>query len=385
MSDGPFRIRLSRPAIDDGAIARVMEVLRGHELSLGPRMHAFEAAFARRTGSPHAVAVSSGTAGLHLAVRVLGLSSPHEVITSPFSFIASANCLLFEGARPVFVDIDPDSFTLDLDAAREAVTQRTRAILPVHVFGNPVDMQALGELARRHALSVVEDACEAVGGSFQGRALGTWGDLGVFGFYPNKQMTTGEGGMVVTPRADWAERLRSLRNQGRSPSGDGSFCELGYNYRLGELAAALGEGQLERLDLLLEERRKREGRYQDLLAGLPEVRIPPIPRGRSPFVFIVQAVSHELRERLREDLLAEGIQTGVYFRPIHLEDFYRAKFGFREGQFPRAEHAGRTCLAIPFHSGITEAEQVEVAGAIRRSAALWLRSRTSPTPAIVAI
>ncbi len=385
MSEAVYRIRLSRPALDEPTIARVVEVLRSHVLSLGPRLRSFESAFAARCGSPHAIAVSSGTAGLHIAVRVLGLTSPHEVVTSPFSFIASSNCLLFEGARPVFADIDPDLFTLDIAAAGDAVTQRTRALLPVHVFGNPVDMQGLGDLARRHGLAVIEDACEAVGGTFQGRALGTWGDLGVFGFYPNKQMTTGEGGMVVTPRGDWAERLRSLRNQGRSPAGDGSFSELGYNYRLGEIAAALGEAQLERLDALLEGRRRREGLYRDLLAGLSEVRVPPIPEGRSPFVFIVQASCLELRERLREDLAGAGIQTAVYFRPIHLETFYREKFGLREGQFPRAEHAGRTCLAIPFHSEITEEEQAEVSGAVRRSVALWLRSRTSAGRAVAAV
>jgi perosamine synthetase len=324
------------------------------------------------------VGVSSGTAGLHLAVRVLGLGPGDEAITTPFSFIASANCLLFEGVRPIFADIDPDLFTLDLDAARAAVNPRTRAVLPVHVFGNPVNMNEIREIARDSQLSIIEDACEAVGGWFCGRALGTWGDFGVFGFYPNKQMTTGEGGMVVTPRADWAERLRSLRNQGRAPVAGGSFVELGYNYRLSEIAAALGEGQLSHLDNLISARRKREERYLNLLDGLSELRVPPVPAGRSPFVFIIQASSGELRDWIREYLTSVGIQTAVYFRPIHLETFYREKFGLREGQFPRAEHAGRTCLAIPFHSAITDSEQVEVAAAIRDSLGFWLKRKMAP-------
>jgi perosamine synthetase len=237
-------------------------------------------------------------------------------------------------------------------------------------------MEAVREIAREHDLAVIEDACEAVGGVFRGRALGTWGDVGVYAFYPNKQMTTGEGGMVVTSSRERAERIASLRNQGRSPAGDGSFRELGYNYRLSELAAALGEGQLAALDGLLDARRARERRYVELLAGLEELRVPPIPERRSPFVFIVQASCRELRDRLQKELGAEGIQTAVYFRPIHLEGFYRERFQLREGQFPRTEHAGRTCLAIPFHGALAEGAQVEVAGRIRAAVARWLAERS---------
>src|SRR6185503_8359603 len=230
-----FRIRLSRPVVDEATIASVAEVLRGSELSLGPRLWEFEAAFAAKVGAAHGVGVSSGTAGLHLAVRLLGLWPGDEAFTTPFSFIASANCLLFEGATPVFADIDPDLFTLDLEAAEAALTPRTRAILPVHVFGNAVDMERVAGIARRACLFTIEDACEAVGTVFRGRSVGTWGDAGVFGFYPNKQMTSGEGGMVVVARAEQAERLRRLRNQGRSPGSDGAFEELGFNYRLAEM------------------------------------------------------------------------------------------------------------------------------------------------------
>ena len=375
MSQPNWRIRLSRPRIDEATIERVVSVLRGNDLSLGPQLASFERAFARKIGAAHAVAVSSGTAGLHLAVRILGLGPGDEVVTTPFSFIASANCLLFEGAKPVFADIDPDTFTLDVAAARAAVTSKTRGILPVHVFGNPVDMDRVLDLARRFGLAVIEDACEAVGGSYRGKALGTWGDFGIFGFYPNKQMTCGEGGMVVTDRLDCADWLQSLRNQGRSIAGDGSFTELGYNYRLSDVAAAIGEGQLEALDDLLDARRERERRYQHLLSGVEEVRVPPIPEGRSPFVFIVQASCQELRDRIQEDLACRSIQSAIYFRPIHLESFYQKRFGFKEGQFPRTEHAGRTCLAIPFHPTISEVEQAEVAEAIRTSATFWLRDR----------
>jgi perosamine synthetase len=372
---GSWRIRLSRPQVDEATIDRVVAVLRSPDLSLGPRLEAFEKAFARKLGASYAVGVSSGTAGLHLAVRLLKLCPGDEAVTTPYSFIASSNCLLFEGARPVFADIDPDRFTLDLDAARAAVNARTRAIIPVHVFGNPVDMEEVLAIARRRGLAVIEDACEAVGGTLRGRSLGTWGDFGVFAFYPNKQMTTGEGGMVVTDGIDRADWLRSLRNQGRSPLGDGSFTDLGYNYRLTEIAAALGEGQLESLDSFLAARRERESRYRSLLEGIEDVRVPPIPEGRSPFVFIVQASCEELREKIRSNLAERGIQTAIYFRPIHLEAFYRRRFGFREGQFPRTEHAGRTCLAIPFHGAITEVEQAEVAAAVRASASAWLRAR----------
>ena len=360
-----WRIRLSRPLISEPTIQRVIDVLRSPDLSLGPALRSFEQAFAAKHGVGEAVAVSSGTAGLHLAVRLLGLGPSDEAVTTPFSFIASANCLLFEGARPVFADIDPDSFTLDLAAAEAAVTPRTRALIPVHVFGNAVDMERVAEIAGRRGLSVIEDACEAVGGLFRGRALGAWGDFGVFGFYPNKPITTGEGGVVISRDPTALPRLRSLRNQGRSATGDGSFDDLGYNYRLSDVAAAIGEGQVADLDGLLARRRARQRIYRELLGGIDQLRVPPFRDDRSPFVFIVQARTHMLRERIHTDLNSNGIQSAVYFRPIHLEPLYRRRFGFQEGQFPVTEHAGKTCLAIPFHSSITEGEQVEVATVIR--------------------
>jgi perosamine synthetase len=310
--------------------------------------------------------------------RALGVGRGDEVITTPFSFIASSNSVMFDGGRPVFVDIEPRTWQIDPARIEAAITPRTKAILPVDVFGVPADMDAVWAIARKHGLRVLEDSCEALGATYKGRPAGALGEAGVFGFYPNKQMTTGEGGMVVTDGLDRADWLRSLRNQGRSPLGDGSFTDLGYNYRLSEIAAALGEGQLEALDGLIASRQERERRYRDLLAGIQEVRVPPIPEGRSPFVFIVQASCEELRDHLREGLAERGIQTSVYFRPIHLETFYRRRFGFRAGQFPRTEHAGRTCFAIPFHSALTEVEQVEVAGAIRSSVTAWLDAHRVP-------
>ncbi|MBI4586496.1 MAG: DegT/DnrJ/EryC1/StrS family aminotransferase [Planctomycetes bacterium] len=378
MTSSPWRIPLSRPQVDEEAVQEVASVLRSPILSIGPRLQAFEHAFARFIGSRYAIGVSSGTCGLHLAVKLLGLGPGAEAITTPFSFIASANCLLFENARPVFVDIDPDSFLLDLELVEEALTPRTRALLPVHVFGNVLDMARVMAIARLHGLAVIEDACEAVGAAWQGRRTGSWGDLGVFGFYPNKQMTTGEGGMVVTSREDFHLRLRGLRNQGRSLAGDGSFSELGYNYRMPEMAAALGAAQLKSLPAFLQERRRRERFYQQILSGLDELRVPPIPPERSPFVFIVQTREPALRDHLQAQLTERGIQSAVYFRPIHLEKFYRERFGYREGAFPRAEHAGQTCLAIPFYNQITEEEQRQVADAIRQGLAQWLnRSRAA--------
>jgi perosamine synthetase len=325
------------------------------------------------------VAVNSGTCGLHLAVRTLGLARGDEVVTTPFSFIASSNCLLFEDVTPVFVDVDPWTLVMDMDQARSAVNLQTRALLPVHVFGNAVDMDAVESVRAAHGLHVIEDACEAVGGKRQGQRLGSQGDFGVFGFYPNKQMTTGEGGVVVCSDPDHAVRLRSLRNQGRSPSGDGSFAELGFNYRMSEITAAIGVMQVRKLDAMLERRRQVERRYCELLGDIEEIQFPIAAADpeagdvRSPFVFIVQCSEPGLRDALRAHLLAQGIQNAVYFRPIHLESFYRERFGFRQGQFPHTERAGQTCLAIPFYNALGQSDQDLVAGCVREGVAKWLR------------
>ncbi|MBI4575215.1 MAG: DegT/DnrJ/EryC1/StrS family aminotransferase, partial [Planctomycetes bacterium] len=284
-------IRLSAPDITDLEVRAVVEVLRTPDLSLGPRLAEFEEAFARRLGVPHAVAVSSGTAGLHLCMRALDLGPGDEVITTPFSFVASVNCFLYEGSRPVFADIDEETLNLDPAAVAAAVTPRTRAILPVHVFGLPCAMGPLMEVARGQRLEVVEDACEAFGARVGARPMPLVGRAAVYAFYPNKQITTGEGGMVVTADTGMAALLRSLRNQGRSADGGWLAHErLGYNYRLDEIRSALGLAQLARADAILEARSRVAGWYEERLASVPRVTAPPERVGetrRGWFVYVV--------------------------------------------------------------------------------------------------
>ncbi len=376
MSARDVRIPLAAPEVDQETIEHVARVLGDRTLSIGPRLEAFEKRFARSIGTRFALGVNSGTSGLHLALRVLEVGPGDEVVTTPFSFVASANCALFVGARPVFVDVEPETLVLDVGAADAVIGPRTRAVLPVHVFGYPVDMPRLLERTARHDLAIVEDACEAVGGTAWGRRLGSFGDVGVFGFYPNKQMTTGEGGMVVTDHEELAQRIGSLRNQGRSPDGDGRFVDLGYNYRMSEITAALGEKQLERLDGFVAARRRVEARYHELLGDIEELRLMPRSEKRSPFVFVVRASRPELREHLRRHLAGAGIQSAVYFRAIHLEPYYRDRFGHREGEFPITERAAETCLALPFFTRLGEQDQKEVASAVKEGVASWLAEGT---------
>jgi dTDP-4-amino-4,6-dideoxygalactose transaminase len=299
-----------------------------------------------------------------------GVGEGDLVLTTPFSFVASANCILYVGARPVFVDVEPATLTIDPDAlARRARalarTRRVKAILPVHVFGQPADMDAILEVARRERLAVIEDACEAIGAAYRGRPAGTLGDAGVFGFYPNKQMTTGEGGMIVTRHAAWDALLRSLRNQGRDVF-DGwlAHSRLGYNYRLDELGAALGAVQVERLDELLARRARVAAWYEARLAGLEDVELPapaPWTTCTSWFVYVIRV--HE-RDRVIRELARRGIPARPYFPPIHLQPLYRARFGFRPGDFPVAEAAGETCLALPFFGNMREEQVDEVSGAL---------------------
>ncbi|MBN1418192.1 MAG: DegT/DnrJ/EryC1/StrS family aminotransferase [Planctomycetes bacterium] len=353
----PVEIPLSRPDITDLERRMVMAVLERPTLSIGPELAAFEAGIARLTGTRHAVGVSSGTAGLHLAVRALDLGPGDEVVTTPFSFIASANCLLYEGVRPVFADIDPDTLNLDPRAAESAVGPNCRGILVVHVFGRPADMEAFGRIAGRRGLAIVEDACEALGARTPCGTAGAVGEAGVFAFYPNKQITSGEGGMLVTDRDDVAARARCERNQGRGLERN-RFERVGFNYRMSELHAALGRAQLARLDEILARRRRAGALYRELLEGVPGVRpLPEVP-GASPFVFIIRAETPRLRDDLREGLRRRGIETGVYFPPIHLEPPYRQRFGFRPGQFPASEDAARILLALPFFTSLPD-EAVE--------------------------
>jgi perosamine synthetase len=360
-------IPLSGPDVTDAEIEAVVAVLHSDRLSLGPKLQEFERAIADYVGAAHGVAVNSGTSGLHLCVRALGLKEGDEVITSPFSFAASANALLYEKVTPVFVDIAAESLNIDPQRIEAAITKRTRAILVVHVFGRPAQMDEIIPLAKRYNLLVIEDACEAIGAEYQGRRVGAIGDVGVFAFYPNKQITTGEGGIVVTSSAQLDARLRVLRNQGRDPAaGWFDHVELGYNYRLSEINCALGLAQLKRLDSILSARESVARRYCDELAGQARLVLPEtdIPDGRiSWFVYVVR-LSSELTRAQRDWIWSELQQRGIgcarYFAPIHLQPFYVKLFGFRPGAFPITEHAADRTLALPFFNKLTGAQTSQV-------------------------
>lgn len=355
-------LAMSRPDIRDDDIEAVISVLRSGTLSLGPWAERFERAFADYVGAAHAVAVSSGTAGLHLAVRAAGLGPGDEVLTSAFSFVASANCLLYEGARPIFVDVDEQSMTIDPALARAAVGERTRGILPVHVFGQPCDMQPLMDLAADSGLVVIEDACEAIGAEYRGRRVGTFGSAAVFSFYPNKQMTTGEGAVVTTDDPALAALLRSLRNQGRDSTGSWlSHLRLGYNYRMSELSAALGAVQIGRIEEMLALRAAVAARYAERLAqvsGVSFLQPAPWTTRLSWFAAIARLDEGIDRDAVIERLSAQGVPARAYFAPLHLQPLYRERFGYREGQLPVTERLGRSTLALPFHNAMT-AEEVE--------------------------
>ncbi|HEX8122497.1 MAG TPA: DegT/DnrJ/EryC1/StrS family aminotransferase [Solirubrobacteraceae bacterium] len=352
---------MARPVLGDREEELVLEVLRSGQLSLGRRLPEFERHFAARIGAGHASAVSSGTAGLHLALRAVGVERGDEVVTSPFSFVASANVALYEGARPVFADIDPVTFNLDPDAARAAVTERTKALLPVHIFGAPADIPAF----ETFRLPIVEDACEALGAVHDdGTPVGSRGHPAVFAFYANKQMTTGEGGMVVCDAAT-KERIDSERNQGRAPDmGWLDHDRLGFNYRMTELQAALGIAQLERLDAMLADRARVAGWYRDALADV-DVTPPADLPGRSWFVYVVQLPGGIDRDDTIRALRERGVDAKPYLPAIHLFAYYRERFGHREGEFPVAEDIGRRSIALPFFPALTEGEVATVAEALR--------------------
>jgi perosamine synthetase len=367
---GVETIPLARPLLGEAEEAGVLEVLRSGRLSLGPRLVEFEESFARRLGVPHASAVSSGTAALHLGLRAVGVSEADEVITSPFSFVASANVILYERARPVFVDIDPITLNLAVDAAAAAVTDRTAALLPVHLFGYPADVPALESLG----LPIVEDACEALGAVHaDGIPVGGRGHPSAFGFYANKQLTTGEGGMVALGERLHKERIDSERNQGRSPDmGWLDHDRLGFNYRLSDVACALGLAQLERLDTALWERARVAGAYREALAGVEELDLPcPDQDGnrRSWFVFVVGLPRRADREAVMARLAAAGIESKPYLPAIHLMSFYRERFGHREGEFPVCEDVASRSLALPFFPGMSEAQVERVAQELRGAVA----------------
>ena len=378
------KIPMSSPDLTDAERQAVIDVINTPILSMGAQVPRFEQAFRDLTGAKHALAVNSGTAGLHLCVRAAGIGPGDLVITTPFSFVASTNALLFENAIPVFVDVDPKTGNIDpeqvADAARNIekylppstlnVKRSTlKAILPVDVFGQPAEMDAINAVASEHGLTVIEDSCEALGATYKGRPAGVLGDYGIFAFYPNKQITTGEGGVVITSDDKAADFMRALRNQGRAP-GDTwlSHTYLGYNYRLDEMSAAMGAEQMKRLDDLLSKREQVAGWYAERLAEIPGIEIPyiaPSTTRMSWFVYVIRLDPKIERAAFAKRLEARGIPVRPYFVPIHTQPYMIERFGWREGDFPVTEDLGQRGLAVPF-SGVMSEEQVEyVCQAIR--------------------
>jgi len=386
-------IPMSSPDLTEREIQAVLDVLRTPRLSMGPQQEAFEAAVARRVGARHAIAVASGTAGLHLAVRAAGIADGDLAITTPFSFVASANVLLYERAVPIFVDVDQATGNLDPAQTEEAVHDllkggdrarrrqprrgggvgALKALLPVDAFGQPADYEALTQEAQKHSLAVIEDSCEAFGATRHGKPAGMFGDVGVFAFYPNKQITTGEGGVIVTDRDEWAEAMRSLRNQGRAP-GDTwlQHTHLGYNYRMDEMSAGLGAAQMERLDELLDRRQRVAGWYEERLseqAGVSTLSISPATTRMSWFVYVVRFAAGIDRQAVARRLEALGIPSRPYFTPIHLQPYFVERFGYQPGDFPVAEDLGRRSLALPFSSVMPEAQVETVCRGLREAMA----------------
>lgn len=357
-----MQISLSNPDITEAEINAVVGVLKTPNLSLGPKLPEFEKKVAEYTGVKHAIAVNSGTSALHLIIRSLGIGEGDEVITAPFSFIASANCILFEKAKPVFVDIEPGTLNIDVTKIEKKITDKTRAILAVDIFGLPADWDALEQLAKRHDLTLIEDSCEALGAEYKSRKAGSFGRAGCFAFYPNKQITTGEGGVIVTNDDEIAGLSKSMRNQGRDDNGGWLHHQrLGYNYRLSDINCALGIAQMERLEEILAKRDKVAQLYNQKLRGLNGVVLPQdAPAGkRSWFVYVIKLTerySNKDRDGILRKLRELGIGCSDYFSPIHLQPFYVEMFGYKRGDFPVTEFAAERTVALPFYNNLTEAQ-----------------------------
>ncbi len=402
-----MKIPLSSPDIGDLEIEYVTRVLRSNQLSLGPVLTEFEEQFARYAGTQYAIACSSGTAALHMCVRALDLGNEAEVITTSFSFVASVNCLLFEGVFPRLIDIDRETLNLDANLVRDFLRHKctrdlngrviskesgriVKAILPVHVFGLPADMQALEELAAEYGLAILEDACEAIGAEYRGRRVGTFGKAAVFAFYPNKQMTTGEGGMIVTDDRGVAELCKSLRNQGRDADGRWlKHVSLGYNYRLSDIQAALGLAQLQRIDGMLADRASVAERYIRLLSSEESLTLPKTPAHskRSWFVFVIRTTgpdAEQKRDALRARLAEAGIASQIYFPPIHEQPYFKA-LGYAQGcDLSVTESVSKTCLAIPFFTRLSDTQINFVTTTIREALnPAFAASRTAPAQAFV--
>jgi perosamine synthetase len=363
------QIPMALPDIRDEDIALVVQALRSRHLSMGPFLERFERAFADYIGSKHAIAVSSGTAGLHLCVRAANIGPGDEVITTPFSFVASANCILYERATPVFVDVDENSLNIDPSLVGDAVTERTRAILPVHIFGQPCAMDDLTEIATRNDLLLIEDACEAIGAEFRGRKVGTFGKAAVFGFYPNKQITLGEGGVITTDDSGWAKLMDSLRNQGRSEMGPW-LCHdrLGFNYRLDEMSAALGVSQLSRVEESLRCREEVASIYRECLRSVRGATILQQEKGTTRLSWFIMPIRLDQaidRTEVINQLGMRGVPSRTYFSPIHLQPYFKERFNYKKGDFPIAERVANSTLALPFHSNMPRADIEYVVGCLK--------------------
>jgi len=361
-------IPLSGPYVDEREEELVAEVLRSGRLSLGPTIDRFEELFAAKVGAPYAAAVSSGTAGLHLLCVSAGIGAGDEVITSPYSFAATANCFVYEGAAPVFADIDPRTLNIDPAAVEAAVTPRTKAIVAVDIYGYPCELDALRAIADRHGLALIQDSCEALGARYRGEPIGSHGPPAVFAFYPNKQITTGEGGMVTTHSEEEWRLLRSLRNQGRGDEGGWlEHVRLGFNYRIDDIRAAIGIAQLEKLDTILALRNEVAERYGELLRDIDGVELPCENDGdhvRSWFVYVVKLPGNAARERVIAHFERERIGYNRYLPSIHLQPYMRERYGFREGMCPVSEDASSRTLALPFFTALEPDAQERVAEAL---------------------
>ena len=365
------RVPLSRPYLDERDEELVLEVLRSGRLSLGPAVDRFEELLAERVKAPFAAAVSSGTAGLHMLCHIAGVGDEDEVITSPISFVATANCFIIEGGRPVFADVDPQTWNMDPGAVEAAITERTKGIVAVDMFGYPCELDELRAIAEGHGLWLIDDSCEALGAEYKGAPIGSHGPSGAFGFYPNKQMTTGEGGMVTTHSEEEYELLKSLRNQGRSyDSRWFHHPRVGFNYRLTDLQAALGIAQLEKLDLMLELRAEVAARYTELLSGLDGIETPHADDSdhrRSWFVYVVKVAEGIDRDSVLERLASQGIEAGHYVPAVHLQPYMRESYGFGEGTCPVAEDICSRTLALPFFPQLGADDQELVVDALREA------------------
>ena len=371
MSTGTRDIPLAKPLLDGREEELVLEVLRSGRLSLGPTIDRFEDLMAERIGAPYVAAVSSGTAGLHLLARIAGLGDGDEAITSPISFASSANCFIFEGARPVFADVDARTLNLDPDAVEAAITERTKAVVAVDMFGYPCELDELRAICERHGLALIEDSAEALGAEYKGAPIGSQGPSGVFGFYPNKQLATGEGGVVFTHDEHVWQLVRSLRNQGRDYEGGAWFhhVRLGWNYRWTDVQAAIGIGQLEKLDRLLSLRAEAAARYGQLLGGS---EVEPLcadddDHRRSWFVYVVALPPEVDRARVMTELRAQGIGTAEYVPCVHLQPYIRDTYGFTDGMCPVAEDFASRSLALPFFPQLEAEDQERVVDALRNA------------------